>query len=175
MNNNYDEYLVKHKRDVAWAYSWIKSNLPMVVESIKASGVDMDWELGFNHDASKTTPAEYKAYNDYFYGNNKSYAVVKAYKAAWLHHIHNNPHHWQYWILVNDEDGTEILDMPEQYVVEMICDWWSFSWRTGKLDEIFNWYASHKDGIQLSEKTRRDVESILEMIKNKLSEVSVNE
>ena len=60
--------------------------------------------------------------------------------------------------------------MPYNYIIEMICDWWSFSWRTGKLDEIFNWYDAHKDYMKLSDSTRKTVETILAMIKVKLDE-----
>ena len=58
--------------------------------------------------------------------------------------------------------------MPREYVIEMICDWWSFSWNSGKLDEIFDWYDEHKDYIKLGKQTRKTVESILTEIKNKL-------
>ena len=33
-----------------------------------------------------------------------------------------------------------ILEMPYDYIIEMICDWWSFSWQSGNLYEIFKWY-----------------------------------
>lgn len=91
---------------------------------------------------------------------------------AWLHHIHENPHHWQYWVLVNDdpEEGAIALDIPYKYVIEMICDWWSFSWKTGNLYEIFDWYDAHKNHMILSEYTRELVEEILEKIKVKLDE-----
>ena len=132
--------------------------------------MDYDWQIGFGHDASKSTPDEYDAYDAYFYGNNKSYAVVKAFNYAWLHHIHSNPHHWQFWILINDDpdEGMVIMDMPYNYIIEMICDWWAFSWASGNLDEIFNWYDQHKDYIKLSDQTRKTVEDILSKIKEKL-------
>ena len=58
--------------------------------------------------------------------------------------------------------------MPYNYIVEMICDWWSFSWNSGDLYEIFNWYNEHKNYIKLSDKTRKTVEDILSKIKEKL-------
>nr|DAE02562.1 MAG TPA: hypothetical protein [Siphoviridae sp. ctmYS12] len=30
------------------------------------------------------------------------------------------------------------MDMPYNYIIEMICDWWAFSWNKGNLQEIFN-------------------------------------
>ena len=56
--------------------------------------------------------------------------------------------------------------MPTYYIIEMICDWWSFSWKTGDLYEIFNWYEKRKDYIQLSESTRKIVEDILTKIRD---------
>ena len=158
MSYKYDEYLYDHKMAVRKAYDWLVEKgivLPCLGE-----------EQLREHDASKNTALEYKAYDDYFYGN-KSHAVVKAFNYAWLHHIHNNPHHWQYWVLQHDDEPEEVLEMPESYIVEMICDWWSFSWKSGKLDEIFDWYEKHKN-MKLHEKTRKRVEEILEKIKMEL-------
>ena len=124
-------------------------------------------------DGFTTDPEEYDAYDKYFYGRNKSYAVVQDFNKAWLHHIHHNPHHWQHWVLINDDpgEGMVILDMPYMYVVEMICDWWAFSWKKENLHEIFSWYDEHKDYMKLSKNTRKTVEDILDKIKQKLEEL----
>ena len=98
--------------------------------------------------------------------------VKEAFKYAWLHHIHNNGHHWQHYLLVNDEpgEGTVALDMPYYQIVHMICDWLSFSWTKGYLGEIITWYDAHKNYMKLSDKTRKTVEDILGKIKDKLDE-----
>ncbi|WP_407450036.1 DUF5662 family protein [Fibrobacter sp.] len=168
MSYEYDRYLTQHKAGVTKGYEWIKENIPELIDE-NCSG---EWDICFNHDASKTDCEEYRAYDAYFYGGNRSYKVVQDFKLAWLHHIHNNPHHWQHWILINDDpkEGEIILDMPYQFIIEMICDWWSFSWTKGKLTEIFNWYDAHKDYMKLSDKTRKTVEDILVKIKAKLKE-----
>ena len=82
-----------------------------------------------------------------------------------MHHIHNNPHHWQHWVLLRDDGDIETLDMPMHYIIEMICDWWSFSWNDGDLFEIFTWYGANKDIIKLSTWTKITVENILDMMK----------
>ena len=116
---------------------------------------------------------EYDAYYAYFYGNNRSYEVVENYKKAWLRHIHRNPHHWQYWILINDDpkEGEIVLEMPYDYIIEMICDWWAFSWASGKLYEIFDWYEEHSKYMKLATGTRETVEYVLNAIKEKLEEL----
>lgn len=170
MSIEYDNYLYQHKANVLNGFNWLIEYLPDILP--KNSSVDISWQLGFAHDTSKTSAEEYDAYDNYFYGGNKSYAVVQAFKLAWLHHIHNNPHHWQHWILINDDpgEGMIILDMPDNYIIEMICDWWAFSWAAGDLTIIFKWYEEHKEYMKLSIKTRQKVEGILHLIRTKLEE-----
>ena len=55
------------------------------------------------------------------------------------------------------------------------CDWWAFSWKQDKLDEIFKWYDEHKDYMKLSDRTHDAVEDILDKIKAKLDEGEVRE
>ena len=168
MSVQYESYLSKHKENVHKGYQWILEHIPEVIKSEDSYG----WQLRYNHDVSKHSMEEYNAYDRYFYGGNRSYEVVQNFNKAWLHHIHNNPHHWQHWVIINDEpdEGMTILDMPHIYIVEMICDWWSFSWTKGNLYEIFDWYEQRKDYMKLSDKTRKTVEDILEKIKTKLDE-----
>lgn len=64
--------------------------------------------------------------------------------------------------------------MPYQYVIEMICDWWSFSFNSDNLYEIFDWYEKHK-GMVLHEKTRALVEDILSRIKVELEKENSDE
>lgn len=171
MSVQYDNYLTEHKENVAKGFRWLQENIPEVIED------GFEWQICFNHDASKTDPEEYDAYDAYFYGNNRSYSVVQNFKKAWLRHIHNNLHHWQHWVLINDEpkEGMVVIDMPYIYVVEMICDWWSFSWTKGDLNEIFGWYEDRKDYMKLSANTRISVEYILGKMKDKLEEKDIDE
>lgn len=133
-------------------------------------GVDYEHQIYMAHDASKSDPEEYDAYDKYFYGGNRSYQVVQDFNYAWLHHIHNNPHHWQHWVLINDDpdEGEVVMDMPYHYILEMICDWLSFSLSKGNMSEIFTWYEEHKNYMKLSDKTRKTVVYILGKIAVKL-------
>lgn len=169
MSAIYDEYLQNHKNCVRQGYDWLYENIPDLVS--QSVWNELSTNIIFKHDASKDSKEEYDAYDNYFYGN-RSYAVCKAFDEAWLHHIHNNPHHWQHWVLISDEPNEDfkVLDMPLEYIVEMICDWWSFSWNKGNLYEIFDWYDKHKDYMKLSDATRKTVELILSQIKKKLTQ-----
>lgn len=166
MSFQYDQYLDQHKANVKRGFDWISENLPELLKG----GFDYGWQICFAHDQSKSETDEYEAYDAYFYGGNRSYSVVRAYERAWLLHLHRNPHHWQHWILINDDpkEGEIILEMPYNYVIEMICDWWAFSWAKGNLAEIFSWYNEHKDYMKLHPKTRKIVDDILEKICAKL-------
>lgn len=156
----YVGYLTEHIANVNNALDWMASR----------GIIENKMSIGLGHDESKYSGQEYQAYDDYFYGNdNKTKEEIdQAFDYAWLHHIHNNKHHWQYWILHEDEGSVKALEMPEEYVYEMIADWWSFSWKADNLYEIFNWYEDHKNKIILHPNTRTLVESTLSTIKEKL-------
>lgn len=176
MSEKYNQYIQEHKENVGKAFDWLSEKLPEIFDNDTFMG-ECEFQCKFAHDKSKYSAEEYDAYDKYFYGGNKSYEVVQNFNKAWLHHIHNNPHHWQHWILINDnpDEGEIILDMPDLYIIEMICDWWSFSWKKGDLKEIFKWYDERKDHIKLSEKTHKEVNNILYKIWKKLNESDVNE
>lgn len=173
MSFQYDQYLDQHKANVKRGFDWISENFPELLKG----GFNYGWQICFAHDQSKSEPDEYEAYDAYFYGGNRSYAVVRAYEKAWLLHLHRNPHHWQHWILINDDpkEGEIILEMPYNYVIEMICDWWAFSWTKGNLQEIFSWYDKHKAYMKFHPKTREIVDDILEKIRVKLEVTSTDD
>lgn len=167
MSWQYDNYLKNHIRNVGSAYQWLYDNLPVVIP--EEMGICIQW-----HDQSKYDKEEYEAYDAFFYGRNKSYEVVNNFNYAWLHHIHHNPHHWQHWVLKLDDGGDVALEMPKKYIIEMICDWWSFSFAKGDLYEIFSWYEAHKPTMKLHKNTMNMVEYILDMIHKKLDEEKEN-
>ena len=89
MSLDYDIYLREHKDNVAKGFNWIEENLPKLIDNT----ISYRGYICVAHDSSKYDEDEYDAYDNYFYGNNKSSAVVNAFRLAWLNHIHKNPHH----------------------------------------------------------------------------------
>ena len=174
MSREYDLYLVEHKANVMKGFNWLCEHIFKGNDGLYIN--DALDKLAFtitDHDNSKYEPAEYDAYDAYFYGDDKPRKVIQEnFDRAWLHHIHENPHHWQYWVLINDDAdlGTVALKMPPEHVIEMICDWWSFSWKSGNLYEIFSWYEKNKDHIILNVNTRDWVEDILGLMRKALDE-----
>lgn len=121
----YDEL----KTEQARAYrKSVKEHIHNVGEAGKEIGVLFS-QLSV-HDRSKFTVAEFMPYAKYFFydnGERKPLEVRKtqdqtAFKYAWLHHLHHNPHHWEHWIIAGSKYGV-VLEMPENFALEMIADW----------------------------------------------------
>lgn len=167
MSAEYDQYIKEHIENLKRGLQWMQDNLPhTLIGGEKLTDAMLNADI---HDQSKWTVEEYDAYDAYFYGDHeRTPEVQSAFNYAWLHHIHNNPHHWQYWVLLEDDPNIgsfgKVLDMPLEYIYEMIADWWTFSWKNNRLMEVFDWYAAHQHNIRLSFKTRIIVEQILSAI-----------
>ena len=178
MSYKYNKYLEDHITYVRCAFDWIKDNLGEdflddLFPDLKIEGLNSQIHY---HDESKYTKVEYGPYDRYFYYNdNKDPKIEEEFNKAWLHHIHNNPHHWQHWVLVQDDGDINnnqklvAIEMPDNYILEMVCDWWSFSWGSNDLFEIFSWYDSHKDKMVLHPKTKNKVEKLLTALNNSLN------
>lgn len=167
MSKDYDVYLATHIRDVKRSYEWcIKYGI--------LNGLDVNLGVLENridtHDTSKFHTAEYEAYDAYFYPSEDDSAndVDGTFNKAWLGHIHKNDHHWQHWVLLNDDpvgDEYEALEMPNEAVVEMFCDWFSFNGKNGNDRSIFDWYAEHKHIMKLHPSSRDLIELLLAKVK----------
>jgi hypothetical protein len=134
-------------------------------KSLKQTSINLKWHELLDFTLPPIDKEEYDAYCEYFYGE-RTPEVEEGFDYAWLHHQHSNPHHWQYWLLREDDGGTKALEIPYEYILEMVCDWWSFSWKNNDLYEIFNWYDNNKKKMILHEKTEVIVENILRQIKD---------
>jgi len=141
---------------------------------------------GLLHDLSKFLPSEFLPYAKFFYGK-KGSGIKKgrnetgyykptdtgdsAFDFAWLLHQKRNRHHWQWWILAEDEGGVKIFEIREPYLTEMICDWigagkaqGKFSPKDDKFLETRRWYNQNGSKMQLRETTRREIEKRVNFI-----------
>ncbi len=136
---------------------------------------------GLLHDLSKFLPDEFIPYTNYFYGDKKDnikkgrnetgyYKPTDtgdaAFDFAWLIHQKRNKHHWQWWLLPEDEGGLKIFWMLEPYLTEMICDWIGagkaqghFSANNDEYFEVRKWYQQNGNKMKLAKETRIEIES----------------
>lgn len=174
MSKPYDEYLEDHIENVKKAFNWMIDQGVLDFLDLNDDEIEKYSKVIYNHDNTKYWADEYEAYDRYFYpdeyeDNPPFLQRVEEYQRAWLEHMHRNPHHWQHWVLINDNGFFTVLPMPEVYVIEMICDWWSFSWKKGNLYEIFDWIDENSPHILLDDETIRLVEKILNRIRFRLN------
>lgn len=174
MSLAYCNYLEEHINNVGRGLLWFVENRPDILRDLGLSVEDVH---ACHHDQSKYSIEEYAPYDKYFYGKEKTAEVKENFNYAWLHHIHHNPHHWQYWVLIHDDpnEQTEALAMPSIYILEMVCDWLSFSWAKGDLTEIFKWYDEHKDHMILHTETRKKIDILLGAVREYTDELEVEE
>lgn len=174
MSKAYDEYLEDHIENVKKAFNWMIDQGVLDFLDLNDDEIEKYSKVIYNHDNTKYWADEYEAYDRYFYpdeyeDNPPFLQRVEEYQRAWLEHMHRNPHHWQHWVLINDNGFFTVLPMPEVYIIEMICDWWSFSWKKGNLYEIFDWIDENSPHILLDNETTRLVEKILNRIRFRLN------
>ena len=141
----YASYVARHKWFVFRA--GLKTRAPL-------------WRL-LIHDWSKFTPAEWFPYVRSFYGGERTPAVRLAFDAAWLHHQHRNPHHWQHWLLREDDGDTKALRMPEPLVREMVADWMGAGRAITGRWEVGVWYAANAEKIVMHPEVRAQVEGLI--------------
>ncbi len=166
MYRKYNAYLKTHREAVRDCYK--------LLTGVDLNIYDADGRP-YGHDASKYSKEEYEAYAEYFYPSDGSKVGSdpdrkEAFDKAWLHHQKNNPHHWQYYVLINDNDGIEALRMPFSDVFEMISDWGAFAYIQKDGDKLRSWYAANRDKQIINELTRKFVDSLVETMAGLIDE-----
>lgn len=168
MSEQYDKYLKEHIDNVQKAWNELKPILPVEISSV-IDDTAMEIRIE-DHDKSKYCPLEYPAYDEYFYPKKTDKTqdeINKAFAYAWNLHQKDNTHHWQFYVLLNDDGTTKVLDMEIHAILEMFCDWWSFSWKQNNPREILDFYKYNRDKMQLSEYTQNIVEKLLSVVDKK--------
>lgn len=120
------------------------------------------------HDNGKFEEPEFDGYRQWWYPAPGEKRSKQKLNNALLHHLHSSGHHWQYWCTYDTkyDDGVTILKMPCEYVLEMLCDWYSFSIKENNPMSIFSWYEDNKSDMFFHPTTRRLVEVLLIRLKN---------
>ena len=153
----YKDYVVAHKERVKKFADWLEENCQEVFEDVD---LDAFHDIIEEHDESKFSEEEFEPYAQKWFGDKKK---TPEYDRAWEHHYMSNEHHPEYWL------GE---DMPYLYILEMICDWGSFSIDKGDLKELSDFYfnkAKEDPEKNLSEATKEIIEDILSRIDSVIS------
>lgn len=121
---------------------------------------------GLLHDMSKFLPSEFFPYARFFNGDRRNKPAYykpygtgdDAFDFAWLRHQKRNQHHWQWWVLPEDDGGTKVMPMSDIFRLEMWCDWRGAgkAYNNGNTVE---WYDNNKGNMQLHPETRAWIES----------------
>ena len=155
----YKKYIEEHKDRVKQFANWLKENLPEIFENVDLDAFD---EIIKEHDESKWSEPEFEPYAQKFYGkqdiNGRPLEYVPGYDEAWKHHWTHNEHHPEFWL------GE---DMPLIYILELLCDWGSFSVEKGDYSELSKYYyeqARDDEEKNLSDNTKAIIEEILDKI-----------
>ena len=152
----YKNYIIEHKERVKQFANWLKEKVPELFDEID---IDIFDDLIKEHDASKFSEEEFEPYAQKWFNNS---GKTLEYEEAWKHHWMNNEHHPEYWL------GE---DMPYIYILEMICDWGSFSIKSGNMRELSDFYynkAKDDEEKNLSDATKEIIEEILTKINSVL-------
>jgi hypothetical protein len=165
MRREYLSYLLEHKTLVF--LQCVKLGVP--------------WQ-GVTHDLTKFGLAEFSPYARKFYGPDvpsnddvahllgsgteppkwTEWSVQLAFDRAWLYHQHRNPHHWQFWVLNEDDHLPRALEMPRRFTIEMLADWCAMSIKfTNQVYKVRDWYIEHYSKIVLHPQTRARIEFMM--------------
>lgn len=113
------------------------------------------------HDWTKWVPPEWRAYVDRTEGDRVGRPVRGPfYDRTLLHHYRSNSHHWQHWVLIENDGTVRPLEMPYDDAVEMVCDWIGAG-RSYERTNVTKWWRANRARIMLHTNTRRLVERLI--------------
>lgn len=130
------------------------------------------YKQGILHDLSKYSPIEFFSGVKYYQGFRSPIDAEKeevGYSKAWLHHKGINKHHWEYWY-DNSKDGYIPLEMPLNYIIEMICDRISackvYMKENYNDSSAYEYFIKNISYIRMHPKTLEKTKYYLEIVKN---------
>lgn len=157
--NEYRQYILEHQKNVKKAFNEYGILLCKELE-VNVGAISLQVQ---SHDQSKFSKEEFEIYRrKFFKKDNEPEISDHEFNLGWLMHIHNNPHHPQFWVL-HDEGKNYVYDMPNNYIIEMLLDWIAMGYKfNSKCYDYYNDKGKNKD---FSKSTRLKVEMLLEKIK----------
>lgn len=159
--------LAKYGIDLSVAKAYAE-NLELHLECVRVAGQALGVSLKQlrAHDSSKWGYDEFPHYATFFYGS-PAKANPTEFQRAVLHHFHHNKHHWQTWLSPDGfcfpgadcENGA--LEMPENYVLEMVADWQGAGMAYSGSADMTDWLKANLPKIKLHSKSRIKLYEVL--------------
>jgi len=150
------------------------SNVKSVFTGLARTNELDDFEVEFigkiidKHDESKYQVDEFNGYRQFFFPVDGEEKDKSHFLVAWNLHQKRNPHHWQFWIMWKPEGG-HALDMPFEYVIEMLCDWSAMSIKFNNI--VSEWYNENKGKMLLHKDTSACIEKYLPLFDKVLEKI----
>lgn len=139
----------------------LKAHIAAVQEAGRQLGVS-EVQLSL-HDESKWTFYEFPGYAIHFQGG----GAPDMFAAAWLHHIHENEHHWEHWLFPDNytPKGSTVENgcvfMPYNFALEMVADWMGASFAyTGSWD-MTDWLFKNWGRVRFHSRSRAYIREVL--------------
>ncbi len=163
------KYVISHRNNVKKAFKILQKKLTGF-QGLNKSKLDTISQHIEEHDLSKFKSEEAIPYAKFFWGT-KDDEVIEEFKIATKLHKSRNLHHPEYWMNENGETN----EMPLIYIVEMVCDWWSFGLMQNNPEEIFDFYANNKEKYKFSNKLTVTIESLLSLVQQSITELDITQ
>lgn len=194
MCEEYKKYIIEHKINVLNSFieyfenkDWL-DKLPDEID--KEEWVDAINNLRPEieaHDDSKYSDEEFEPYRRHFdktiqeelydkENPDEAEIVEQEFDRAWQHHIYLNPHHPEFWLYTDIQNGALVpletprengpRDMDLANIIHMICDWMGMSLKFRNKYSPVSWYNSQaqEERRAMSPKTRHTLYLILTMM-----------
>jgi hypothetical protein len=128
---------------------------------------------GLTHDLSKYSPTEFWNGAKYYQGYRSPNAAEREDKGAseaWMHHKGRNRHHYEYWTDMSPVTKQyESVPMPRKYLVEMVMDRRAacmvYQGKDYTPGSALAYFEKSRERLLMHEKTRRELEFILTMLR----------
>ncbi|MES0340735.1 MAG: DUF5662 family protein [Candidatus Humimicrobiaceae bacterium] len=167
MIEKYNQYIIEHVTNVRLSWKMLQPKL-----------IDKYWlddyyyhiinERVETHDISKLTDNEFNGYRQFFYPYKEEEPNKNILDKSWLHHIHKNDHHWEYWVICGVNNTA--VDMPLECIFEMLLDWAAMSIKFGDTPRQF--YDTNKGTMIFHENTSKYIESIIDLFTFKVGNLN---
>lgn len=160
-DTEYRKYILEHQKNIKKAFN--EYGILLCKElNINIGVISLQIQ---SHDKSKMLNPEFDLYRrKFFKKDDESEISDHDFNLGWLMHIHNNPHHPEFWVL-HDGEKKYVYDMPDNYIIEMVLDWIAMGYKFNS--KCYDYYKSNGKNKEFSKKTRLKVELLLRKIKEK--------